>query len=42
MAMKWGCAMRNIGQKYAMDPDLEIHDDYQGVNNHIFQIMGTW
>ena len=35
MAMKWGCAMRNIGQKYTMDPDLEIHQAYEGVNSTI-------
>ncbi|XP_063687410.1 uncharacterized protein LOC134820752 [Bolinopsis microptera] len=33
-AMKWGCAMRNIGQKYTMDPDLEVHEAYQGIFGH--------
>ena len=24
--------MRNIGEKYMLDPDLEINDAYEGVN----------
>lgn len=33
-AMKFGCAMRNIGEKYMLDPDLEINDAYEGILTH--------